>query len=385
MYLLLAAIVLLILFVASYGGPETWVALASSTLSVLLVAGCAFMANAHRAGPYFNALAAGSPGLLQGGIRDLAFTAERTIASRGQTPPPPMRISIAPAPVEPAPAAPAPVAPVPDKSTDTFGEWLDLSWLDPVGWLSTAASWVNPWQSSETQQSEAPDAVPPTASVVRIEDPAPPEPAAQAQETPPTQQAQQPQQAPLPTVRAMMQPKEQAPEPQAADAPSYRIVTAPSQQGAPVAASLPASTRPAQQGPAVTASLSASTTNPVKWLEGVSPPPGVEGVLLSGTNGASVALENIQATVRPDTDTTSLGTGNIKLNLRVERPDGTVAPGAAIPPGARFHLQAENLTNEDAEQLGGAFVSFAYSQSGRRRTSIMYLEDSALRDDARPQ
>ncbi|MEM7398216.1 MAG: hypothetical protein AAF354_04665 [Pseudomonadota bacterium] len=368
MYLLLAAIVLLILFVASYGGPGTWVALASSTLSVLLVAGCAFVANAHRAGPYFNALAAGSPGLLQGGIRDLAFTAERTIASRGQTPPPPMRISIAPAPVEPAPAAPAPVAPVPDKSTDTFGEWLDLSWLDPVGWLSTAASWVNPWQSSETQQSEAADAVPPTARVVRTEDPAPPEPPAQAQETPPTQQAPQPQRAPLPTVRAMMQPKEQAAEPQAADAPSYRIVTAPSQQGAPVAASLPA-----------------STTNPVKWLEGVSPPPGVEGVLLSGTNGASVALENIQATVRPDTGTTSLGTGNIRLNLRVERPDGTVALGAAIPPGARFHLQAENLTNEDAEKLGGAFVSFAYSQNGRRRTSIMYLEDSALRGDVGPQ
>ncbi|MDJ0513520.1 MAG: hypothetical protein QNJ62_08770 [Methyloceanibacter sp.] len=364
MYLLLAAIVLLVLFVASYGGPEMWVALASSTLSVLLVAGCAFIANAQSAGPYLNALAAQSPGLLQGGIRDLAFTAERTIAARGRTPPPPMRISIAPAPVPPTPVAPAPVEPKPDSATETSSEWLDLSWLDPVGWLSTAASWVNPWQSSETQQSEAPDAVPPTASVVRTEDPAPPEPPGEAQETPPAQQAPQPQKTPLPTVRAMMQPKEQEAKQQAAAAPSYRIVAVPSPQGAPVTASLPA-----------------STTTQVKWLEGVSPPPGVEGVLLSGTNGSSVPLEDIQATMRPDTDTTSLGTGNIKLNLRVEGPDGTVTPGAAIPPGARFHLQAEDLTNEDAEKLGGAFVSFAYSQDGRRRTSIMYLNQSALGGD----
>ena len=75
MYLLLAAIVLLLLFAASFGGRGTWVALTSTTLTVLLVAACAFIASASSAGPFFKSLAEGLPASLNGGVEDLAYAA----------------------------------------------------------------------------------------------------------------------------------------------------------------------------------------------------------------------------------------------------------------------------------------------------------------------
>ena len=72
------------------------------------------------------------------------------------------------------------------------------------------------------------------------------------------------------------------------------------------------------------------------------------------------------------------GLSPARMTVRVEGPDGTAQPGTSIPPGARFHLQVMNLSEEDAKRLGGAIMSFSYSQDGRRRTSIMYLKQAAL-------
>jgi hypothetical protein len=367
-YLLLAVIVLLLLFAASYGGPGTWIALASSTLSVLLIAAIAFVANAGSAGPYLNALAAQTPALLRGGVQDLAYAAEQTAALLSEGP---QRVAaepteqdaaaetplIEPTPIETTPieimppdTAPSPSAPpAPVGSVEDESAWFDLSWLTPTDWLATAAGWLNPASWFGGQEPGAPEIDVPVGSE-----------AASGAATAPKPQASAPP-APLPTVRAMMQPRDEATQGRSAAAPSYRIVRPPSEDPGPVTASLP-------DNPAT----------PVKWLADAPAPPGIDRILLSGTNVSRTTLEDIQATLRPDSGVTATGLGNVALSLRLEGPDGTVASGTSVPPGARFHLQAAGLSEDAVQALGGAIVSFAYSQNGRRRTSIMYLEQDAL-------
>ena len=353
MHILLAAIVLLLLFAASYGGRRTWVALASTMLSVLLVAGCAFIANARSAGPYFNTIAAQTPALFSSGVQDLAFAAERISASHGQA------RNRAPAETQ-APAAAAPTPPAPPSraaaADDGVGaNWFDLTWLDPSEWLLSVGDWLNPMNWFEAQEPGQPEV---DLSVQQGTETTAAVPA------PPDTQASQ---APLPTVRALMQDQggaqgqRETAQQQAAGAPSYRIVTAPPQAPAPVTAPLPQ-----------------AAGAPVKWLAEASAPADMDKILLTGTNISSMPLENIQAALKPNSDTSSLGIENVHLSLRVDGQDGTAAPGASIPPGARFHLEAADLSKSDARQLGGAILSFAYSQGGRRRTSIMYLQRTAL-------
>lgn len=353
MYLLLAVIVLLLLFAASYGGPGTWVALASSTLSVLLVAGIAFIANAGSAGPYFNALAAETPTLFKSGVQDLAFAAERTAASFAEAQQRTIAEAVAAEAVPPPAAAPAP-----DKSDDG-GSWLDLSWLTPTEWLSTAADWLDPAGWFGTQAPSAPEVDLRVGNGATGNPPAAPEPQGQA--------PQAASQAPMPTVRAMMHPRDEAAQKSAA-APSYRIVTAPSVEAGPVTAPLPD-----------------NPNTPVKWLAGAAGPAGLDRILLSGMNVSSQPLEDIQATLKPDSGATPVGLDDVRLSLRVEGADGTAVPGGSVPPGARFHLQAAGLSDKAANELGGAIVSFAYSQGGRRRTSIMYLKQTALGGSAEAQ
>lgn len=371
MYLLLAVIVLLLLFAASYGGRGTWIALASSTLSVLLIASCAFLANAGNAGPYFRALAAQTPALFSTAAGDLAFAAERTAealaASRHRTAQDALtpKDALTPAPV------PTPNAPRPDTGGGADASWIDLSWFTPVDWLAGAAAWLNPlrWFEGQDrlagQETGTPDAGPPALGEPGM---------TAASPQPPRADAPAPTQMPMPRVRALMQPEEQ-PQGQPQDAgtgspdpaaPSYRIVVAP-----PPAA-------PSQAPAPVTAPLPASPGVPVQWLGDAARPAALSGILLTGTNVSDTQLEDIQATLRPDAGATTPGLETIALSLRIERRDGTITEAASIPPGARFHLQASDLTGDAARQLGGAIVSFAYSQDGRRRTSIMYLEQRAL-------
>lgn len=359
MYILLAAIVLLLLFVASYGGRRTWVALASATLSVLLVAGCAFLANARSAGPYFNALAAEAPALFNTGLQDLAFAAERLAASHAQAP----RRAVA------ATQAPPPAAPSADDGAQA--DWLDLSaidmsWLDPSDWLSSVAGGLNPLNWFETTEPGKPE--------VHLKVQQGDETTTAAVPAPVETGAPQASQTPLPTVRSMMREQDEAQgqdEPlqqadtarqQAAAAPSYRILTPPEADSGP----------PEMPGA------------PVKWLADASAPDGMDKIMLTGTNTSNTPLENIQAVLKPDSDANALGIDTVALNLRVERRDGTAAPGASIPPGARFYLEAADLSEAAARQLGGAILSFAYSQDGRRRTSIMYLKRTALSGPSAP-
>lgn len=367
MYLLLAVIVLLLLFAASYGGRGTWIALASSTLSVSLIAGCAFLANAGNAEPYFRALAAQTPALFSTAAEDLAFAAERTAealaASRHRAAQDALMPQETPTPAP----VPPPNAPRPDTGGGADASWIDLNWFTPVDWLAGAAAWLNPlhWFDGQDrlggQETGTSDAGPPV----------PDEPGMTAA-SPPAARTDAP--VPVPRVRALMQPEEQ-PQGQPQDAgagspdptaPSYRIVVAP-----PPAA-------PSQAPAPVTAPLPASPGAPVQWLGDAARPAALSGILLTGTNVSDTQLEDIQATLKPDAGATTPGLETIALSLRIERRDGTIAEAASIPPGARFHLQASDLTGDAAGQLGGAIVSFAYSQDGRRRTSIMYLEQRAL-------
>ncbi|ODR94484.1 hypothetical protein AUC70_07480 [Methyloceanibacter stevinii] len=307
-------------------------------LSVLLVAGVAFIANAGSAGPYFNALAAQSPTLFQAGVQDLAFAAESTAAAFAEG----RRRA---ATEETAVQSTAPTPPAPDTRDQDTGDWLDLSWLTPTDWLFAAADWLDPAGWFEAQDPSAPE----VDLRVGNEAPVTTEPQAQAP------------QAPMPTVRSMMHPRDEAAQRPAAGAPSYRIVTAPSEEAAPITGSLPD-----------------NPSTPVTWLAGAAVPAGMSNVLLTGTNVSNQPLEDIQATLKPDSGATPTGLDNVTLSLRVEGPDGTAVPGASVPPGARFHLEAAGLSNDAANELGAAIVSFAYSQGGRRRTSIMYLKQTAL-------
>jgi hypothetical protein len=314
LYLFLAAIVFLLLFAVSFSGRGTWVAFASSTLSALLVIGCAFIASSGSAGSYFVTLAGQTPSVLRPVVEDLAFAAEQTAKSFAE-------IGERPALGD---VSPAPLTPSPDNSGGPDADWLSLSWLNPLQWFD----------SNEDGKPEV---------AVRAESNSPAV-GTSAQELQPRAQQAAPSPAPV--------------------APSYRIVAAPPQQTGPV-----------------TAPLSDPPTTPVKWLTGTSAPSGMDQILLAGKNVSSAALEDIQATLRPDSEAASIGTGNLTLSLSVEGPDGTATPSASVPPGALFYLQAKDLPGGTSKEFGGAIVSFAYSQDGRRRTSIMYLAENALNRD----
>jgi len=101
-------------------------------------------------------------------------------------------------------------------------------------------------------------------------------------------------------------------------------------------------------------------------------------ILLTGANRSNEPLEDIRATLKPDSGKDISVPNALTLRLRIEGQavDGTGA--ASVPPGARFHLEAPTLTADQARALTGAIVSFAYRQAGRRRTSIMYRTQAAL-------
>lgn len=349
MYLLLAVIILLLLFAASYGGRGTWVPLGSTTLSVLLIAACAFVANAPSAGPFFTNLAAQLPGSLSGGLEDLAYTAERTAAAVEAR----QRIATA----EPAPEPP-PAAATGAEEGRPGGDWLDFSWfkadwLNPLAWFGEDAGPAPEVDLELSQSGKTPAA-----------EQAPPAPEAPAAE------------APMPTVRSMMPGHDAGPAPEkdqdarqrAEPGPSYRIVTPPEPAAAPPTET-PPDTPPENFENAAGA--------PVKWLPDAPHPDGVDMVLLSGTNVSDAPLEDIEATLKPDLGGGTAAIESLALRLRIEGQDAQ-GPAASVPPGTRFHLQAAGLSEADAERLKGAIVSFAYSQGGRRRTSIMYLDQAAL-------
>ncbi len=105
---------------------------------------------------------------------------------------------------------------------------------------------------------------------------------------------------------------------------------------------------------------------PIQWL--LDAPTTTDTFMLTGANASDQPLEDIRAVLKPDS-----GGGALPLTLTVAGEDS-----AAVPAGARFGLVAETLTPDEAKQLGGAILSFAYAQGGRRKTSIMYLTPPML-------
>jgi len=117
--------------------------------------------------------------------------------------------------------------------------------------------------------------------------------------------------------------------------------------------------------------MDAGAGAPIKWFLNAPSSAANDAFAVSGANVSDQPLKVVRAVLKPDS-----GAGKLKLTLDVEGHDR--AQGAVVPPGARFHLKAEELTASQAEELGGAILSVAYELAGRRKTSIMYLTPATL-------
>ena len=109
----------------------------------------------------------------------------------------------------------------------------------------------------------------------------------------------------------------------------------------------------------------------IKWFLDAPPSAASEVFAVRGANMSDQPLNVVRAVLKPDS-----GVQMLKLTLDIEGHGG--ADAGAVPPGARFSLIAEGLTAGEAKQLGGAILSVAYVQAGRRKSSIMYLTQAAL-------
>lgn len=268
--LLVAGIVLVLLFVATYSQRRTWVTLGSTALSIVLVAGCVFFSTAQGPGQLHKGLAQLAKKLPAGWDRpalELAAALEQastSLASRKDA----------------APREPKPVL------TATAADWF--SW---GAWFKTEQA---------TEETAAPN------------------------------------------------PEEKA-EPVADHEP------APDPEAVPVAD---------------------TGSTAIQWL--LDAPAASDTFMLTGANVSAEPMEDIRAVLKPDA-----GGGTLPLTLSVAGEDS-----AAVPAGARFGLVAEALTPDEVKQLGGAILSVAYAQGGRRKTSIMYLTPPMLAErvagDAEP-
>lgn len=82
-----AAIVLLLLFAASYSGRRTWTVLGSTALSAVLIAGWFLLANTQEAAPFLNTLAEKLPNGWNRPAQNLAQAIERAAVSFASTAP----------------------------------------------------------------------------------------------------------------------------------------------------------------------------------------------------------------------------------------------------------------------------------------------------------
>jgi hypothetical protein len=269
--LLVAGIVLVLLFVATYSQRRTWVTLGSTALTNVLVAGCVFFSTAQGPSQIHKGLAQLAKKLPPGWDRpalDLATALERastSLASRKDA-----------GPREPKPLL-----------TATAADWF--SW---GAWFKTEQA---------TEQTTAPT------------------------------------------------PEEKEAEPVADHGPALDPEVEP---------------------------VADTGSAPIQWL--LDAPAASDTLMLTGANVSDQPLEDIRAVLKPDA-----GGGALPLTLTVAGEDS-----AAVPAGARFGLVAEALTADEVKQLGGAILSVAYAQGGRRKTSIMYLTPPMLAErvagDAEP-
>jgi hypothetical protein len=269
--LLVAGIVLVLLFVATYSQRRTWVTLGSTALSIVLVAGCVFFSTAQGPSQIHKGLAQLAKKLPPGWDRpalDLATALERASTSLASG-------------KDAGPREPKPLL------TATAADWF--SW---GAWFKTEQA---------TEQTTAPT------------------------------------------------PEEKEAEPFADHGPALDPEVEP---------------------------VADTGSAPIQWL--LDAPAASDTLMLTGANVSDQPLEDIRAVLKPDA-----GGGALPLTLTVAGEDS-----AAVPAGARFGLVAEALTADEVKQLGGAILSVAYAQGGRRKTSIMYLTPPMLAErvagDAEP-
>jgi hypothetical protein len=136
----------------------------------------------------------------------------------------------------------------------------------------------------------------------------------------------------------------------------------------------PQSLTPASPAPESSTPDSPAPESAIQWFLDDPPPAGSKTFLIDGVNVSDQPLEAVQAVLKPDS-----GAGELELVLNVEGGKG----GAVVPPGERFSLAAETLTEDEAKQLGGAILSVGYVQAGRHKTSIMYLTPPMLAQRAK--
>ena len=133
---------------------------------------------------------------------------------------------------------------------------------------------------------------------------------------------------------------------------------------------------PAKQYPEPTKQASKAISQyPVAWL--LDEPhvqvssSNTQGFLISGTNVADQALEQVHAVLKPYSSKSEV---DLVLNV-----DGhNAGDGAVIPAGARFSLVSETPNEGGSKQFGGAILTFRYIQAGQRKTSILYLTPSIV-------
>jgi len=272
--LLVAGIVLILLFVATYSQRRTWVTLGSTALTIVLVAGCVFFSTAQGPSQIHKGLAQLAKKLPSGWDRPaLELTTALEQAST----------SLASARKEAGAREPQPIL------TASTADWFTADWFSWGAWFKA---------EQPAEQTAAPNA--------------------EQKAEPPAEQTAAPEIEPEPEALPQIEP--------------------------------------------VTNTGSA----PIQWL--LDAPTARDTFMLTGANLSDQPLENIRAVLKPDS-----GGGALPLTLTVAG-----EKSAAVPAGARFGLETETLTPGEAKQLGGAILSFAYTQAGRRKTSIMYLTPPML-------
>lgn len=337
-------------------------ALASTSLSILLLAASILIFNARIAGPYFAVLAENLPPPSNEAARDLSVTARHIadVLALARKNADTRQAARDDAEARADQASSEPVHSEHSAATSPNVDWLsgdwlsgdwfstdrgwlagrsfDIAWLDPRGWFGgkdgSEPSAPSTPQRSEQQGGDRPDA----------------------------QSAYDNNQEASEVIVLLPRDSE--------NTPRHKIVIAPQ----------PNASR------SVTTSMPSQGDAAVRWFPDAPPPDGVSSIILSGANVSSMPLEDIQATLKPDSHDTALGFKGLALSLQLPEEAGGApnqnVDGRAVPPGARFYLKAESLSGNEVEQLGGAIVSFAYSQAGRRRTSILYLKQPGIITDA---
>jgi hypothetical protein len=339
--LLIAGTVLLLLLVATYSQRSTWIMLGSTALTVALVTGFGFLTSADQSNPLSDGverLAAALPSGWDRWAHDLANAIEQASAASEAA-----RKRAAAHAGEPVLAMSMPSA----------SEWFGWTAEPPSDAKAEPEPNLIAEPAAETEiTDEAELVVEPEVAInqpVTVDEPETAEPV-----TAPTE----PESSSV-SIASITKWFGWASEPAAETA---EPVAEPSEPSVETSVSAEEETEPEE----VKAKPEIISGPPIQWR--LDAPADGGAFAVRGANISDQPLNGFEAVLKPDS-----GAEQMALVLDV---DGT--GGAIVPPGAQFILKTEGLTASQAEQLGGAILSVAYLQAGRRKSSIMYLTPAML-------